>query len=67
MIALALPTKIHAFVTLLAEGALLFLVLLIGAVVPWIGKPISTRRYIAICGFFTALWIVVAAIFVIRG
>lgn len=67
MIALALPVKPHALVTPLAEGALLFLVLLIGAVVPWIGKPISTRRYIAICGVFTALWIIVAAVFVIKG
>jgi hypothetical protein len=65
--ALALPTKAHALLTILGEGTLLFFVLLIGAVIPWIGRPISTKRYIAICGFCTAIWVLVAAAFAVKG
>jgi len=67
MISLALPTKAHAAVTILSEGALLLVVFLIGAVFPWIGKPISTKRYIAICSLCTAVWVLVAAAFATRG
>lgn len=64
---LALPSEAHALRTILGEGTLLFFVLLIGAVIPWVGKPISTRRYIAICGLCTAIWVLVASAFAIRG
>ena len=67
IIALALPTEARAFLTILGEGTALFLVLLIGAVVPWIGKPISTKRYIVICGICTSIWILIAAAYAIRG
>ncbi len=68
MTALALlPARAHALLTILGEGALLFLVLLIGAVIPWIGKPISTKRYIAICALCTAAWVLVATGFAIWG
>lgn len=62
-----LSTKVHTLLTILGEGTLLFLVLLIGAVIPWIGKPISTKRYIAICGFCTAVWVLAATAFAIKG
>ncbi len=65
--ALALPTKAHALLTILGEGTLMFLVFLIGAVIPWIGKPISTKRYIAVCALCSAIWVLVAAAFAIRG
>jgi hypothetical protein len=58
--AVALP-KTHILLTIIGEGALLFLLSLIGAVIPWIGKRISTKRYIAICGICTAVWVLVAA------
>jgi hypothetical protein len=63
----ALPTKVHALLTILGEGTVFFLMCLIGAVYPWFGKPISTRRYIAISGLFTAVWVLVAAVFAVRG
>lgn len=56
VIALALPTKIHALFTTLGLGTLLFLVLLI--VVGLNGgfaKPISRKRDIAICALCTAI------------
>jgi hypothetical protein len=66
--ALALPTKVHALLTTLGEGMLLFLLCLIGSVFTRLfGKPISTKRYIAICGLCTAALVLVAAAFVIRG
>lgn len=65
--ALALPIKSQALFTILGEGAILFLVCLIGAVVPWIGKPISRKRYIAISALCTAAWVLVAAAFAMRG
>jgi len=63
---LALPIKVHALLTILGEGALFFVLCLIGAVYPWFGKRISTKRYIAVCGLFTAVWVLIA-IFAIRG
>ena len=63
----ALPTKAHALLTILGEGALFFVLCLIGSVFPWFGKPVSTKRYLVICGLFTAIWVLVAAAFAIRG
>lgn len=65
--ALVLPAKVHALLTILGEGALFFLLCLVGAVYPWFGKPISTKRYIAICGLFTAVFVLIAAFFAIKG
>jgi len=65
--ALGLPIQSHAIFTILGECAILFVVCLIGAVVPWIGKPISTKRYIAISALCTAVWVLVAAVFAMRG
>lgn len=68
MTALALlTTEAHALLTILGEGTVLFFVLLMGAVIPWIGKPISTKRYIAICGLCAAAWVLVATGFAIWG
>lgn len=45
----ALPTEVHALLTILGEGMVVFLLGLIGSVYPWfLGKPISTKRYIAL-------------------
>ena len=65
--ALALPIHSQALFTILGEGAILFVVFMIGAVVPWIGKPISTKRYIAISALCTAAWVLVATVFAMRG
>jgi hypothetical protein len=65
--ALALPTKTHAVLTIVGEGTLLFLVSLIGAVIPWVGKPVSTKRYVVICALCTAIWVLVAAAFAIKS
>jgi hypothetical protein len=65
--ALALPTKAHALLTILGEGAVLFLVLLICSVVPWIGKPVSTKRYIAIWSLCIAILVLIGAAFAIKG
>jgi hypothetical protein len=62
-----LSTKALALLSILGEGMLVFFVLLIGAVIPWIGRPISTKRYIAICGLCAAVCVLVATAFAIRG
>ena len=65
MTALALPTKAHALLTLLGEGTLLFLAFLLSAGRTtrgaWDSGRISTKRYIAFCGLFTAILVLVAA------
>jgi hypothetical protein len=65
--ALALLIQSHALFTILGEGAILFAVFMIGAVVPWIGKPISTKRYIAISALCITAWVLVAAAFAVKG
>lgn len=65
--ALAVSAKVQTLWTILGEGALLFLVSLIGLVVPWIGKPVSTKRYVALCAVSTTIWVLVAAVFAIHG
>lgn len=65
--ALALPAKVHALLAILGEGALFFLLCLVGAVYPWFGKPISTKRYLAICGLFTVALVLIAAVFAVKG
>lgn len=66
--ALAMPTKAHALLTILGEGTVVFLLGLIGSVYPWfLGKPVSTKRYIAIWGFCTVVWVLIAAGFAIKG
>lgn len=70
--ALVLPTKTHDLLTILGEGTLLFLVLLIEAgpclsAGTWKGRRISAKRYIAFCGLCTAILVLVAAAVVIKG
>lgn len=66
--ALALPSKAHDLLTILSEGMLIFLLCLIGSMYPWLfGRPISTKRYLAICGLFTAIWVLVGAFFATKG
>lgn len=68
ILAAALPTNVHTLLTILGAGTLTFLVLLI--VVASNGgflKPGSAKRVIAICGLCTAIWILVAAAFAIKG
>ncbi len=65
-LALVEPTKLKVCLTILGEGALFFVVLMIGTIIPWFGKPISTKRYIAICGF-TVILVAIALTFAIRA
>lgn len=62
-----LSTKAHALLIILGEGALLFVVSLIGAIVPWFGKPVSTKRYIALCAICITIWVLIAAGFALKG
>jgi hypothetical protein len=68
---LALSTEAHALLTILCEGMLGFLVLLLGAGKAsrgsWDGRRISTKRYITVCGLCMAILVAVAAAFVIKG
>lgn len=65
-VALVEPTKLKACWTILGEGALLFVVLMIGAIIPWFGKPITTKRYVAICAVCTVVWVLIAITFAVR-
>lgn len=67
IIALAVPTNVHALLTILGVGTLTFLVLLIlVASNGGFAKPTSRKRVIAICGLCSAIWILVAAAFAIK-
>ncbi len=66
-VALVEPTKLKACLTILGEGTLFFVALMIGAVIPWFGKPVSTKRYVAICGLLTVIFVVIALTFAIRA
>ena len=69
--ALILPTKAHVLLNVLGAGTLLFLVLLLGAGKAsrgsWDGRRVSTKRYIAVCSLCSAILVLVAAAFVIKG
>jgi hypothetical protein len=69
--ALALPTTAHALLTILGEGTLCFLLLLLGAGKAsrgaWGGRRVSTKNYIVVGGLCTAILVLVAAAVVIKG
>lgn len=70
--ALVLTSKAHDLLTLLGEGTLVFLALLLSAGMAsrgsWDSGRVSTKRYIAFCGLCTGIVVLlVAAIVIIKN
>lgn len=56
----------QTFLTIVGEGILLFIVLAMQLVFPWIGKPVSKKRWLLLSAVCATMAVVIASAFALR-
>jgi len=65
--ALAFSGGAKTLLTILGEGTLIFIVLALQVVFPWLGRPVSTKRWILFSAVCAAVAVIVASVVQFRA